>query len=287
MKELKILAVVVFFTGLIYWGVEPFAHSQMHPELPHPDYAYSDMPAVAVGDVAKGKESVAANCTACHGLEKEGLQPPLGANDAAAAYGVVPPDLSKAGKIYSDKFLAGFLKNPVHATHLEHKFDKEYAGGKFYPMPKYDYMSDEEISNIVTYFKSIAPANMSDKEVFVDACARCHSMKYDKVPAGTPKEPLKAYMGSNPPDLSMMIRSRGEHYLESFINDPQKALPGTSMPRVGLSEDAQKQVISYMEKVGDSKKDERNAIGVNVIIFSIILAVLAFMWKIKIWKELH
>ena len=28
MREFKILAVVVFFTGLIYWGVEPFAYQQ-------------------------------------------------------------------------------------------------------------------------------------------------------------------------------------------------------------------------------------------------------------------
>ena len=33
MREFKVLAVVVFFTVLIYWGVEPFAHSQMHPHV--------------------------------------------------------------------------------------------------------------------------------------------------------------------------------------------------------------------------------------------------------------
>lgn len=51
----------------------------------------------------------------------------------------------------------------------------------------------------------------------------------------------------------MMIRAKGEHGLNIFINDPQKLLPGTAMPRVGLSEQAQKQVIAYLEKAGDRK----------------------------------
>jgi len=32
-KELKIFGVVAFFTLLLYWGVEPFAHSQMHKHV--------------------------------------------------------------------------------------------------------------------------------------------------------------------------------------------------------------------------------------------------------------
>ncbi|MDY0322292.1 MAG: cytochrome c1, partial [Arcobacteraceae bacterium] len=31
MRELKVFAVVVIVTLITYWGVEPFAHSQMHP----------------------------------------------------------------------------------------------------------------------------------------------------------------------------------------------------------------------------------------------------------------
>jgi len=33
MKELKIFGVVTAFTLLLYWGVEPFAHSQMHAHV--------------------------------------------------------------------------------------------------------------------------------------------------------------------------------------------------------------------------------------------------------------
>ena len=32
-KELKILGIVAAFTLILYWGVEPFAHSQMHKHV--------------------------------------------------------------------------------------------------------------------------------------------------------------------------------------------------------------------------------------------------------------
>ncbi len=43
MRELKILAVVIFFTAVVYWGVEPFAHSQMHPHVAPADFAFKDL----------------------------------------------------------------------------------------------------------------------------------------------------------------------------------------------------------------------------------------------------
>lgn len=52
----------------------------------------------------------------------------------------------------------------------------------------------------------------------------------------------------------MYIRSRSVDYLNNFINDTQKMLPGTSMPRVGLNKEAQQQVMAYMNEAGDSKK---------------------------------
>ena len=43
MRELKILAVVVALTLITYWGVEPFAHSQMHPHVAPADFNFSDL----------------------------------------------------------------------------------------------------------------------------------------------------------------------------------------------------------------------------------------------------
>ncbi len=98
---------------------------------------------------------------------------------------------------------------------------------------------------------------------------------------------MNDYIGAVPPDLSQHIRSRGEHYLNNFINDPQRKLSGTGMPRVGLTKDAQKQVVDYMTQIGDSKKAEREDLGPKVLIYLAILALFSIFWKKKIWKDLH
>ena len=118
MREIKILAIVVFFTGLLYWGVEPFAHSKLHPHVPAPDYTFSDVDGLngLTGDATKGAEAVAANCTACHSITAVGFPPVMDDATSAASYGVVPPDLSSAGKIYNADYLAAFIKDPAAAA---------------------------------------------------------------------------------------------------------------------------------------------------------------------------
>lgn len=284
MKELKYLLVVIFFTLLTYLGVEPYAHSVMHPHVSDADYTFADIKEkVGAGDAAAGKESVMMNCTACHGIEKEGMPAPMGNEDSAAAYGVVPPDLSSAGYLYDENYLAAFIKNPAMASKVSHKFGADKA----HPMPGYDWMAPEEIANIVAYLKSIAPNKMTDKEVFVDACGRCHSVKYDKVESDTDVAHITKYMGTTPPDLSMMIWSKKADYLHKFINDPQKLLAGTAMPRVGLKESTEAQVVDYLESVGDSKKDERESLGKAFLIYLVILSVFAYLWKVQVWRKVH
>jgi ubiquinol-cytochrome c reductase cytochrome c1 subunit len=294
MRELKILVILVFFTGVLYWGVEPFAHSQMHAHVEPADFSFKDLDGLGglKGDATKGKELVTANCTACHAIEKAGFPPVMDDASSAAAYGVVPPDLSTAGHLYNPNFLAAFIKNPAIATKTTHK----YVDGKVHPMPSYNWMQPQEIADMVAYLLSIAPKEMTNKEVFVNACQRCHSIKYgdyrfdgtkSSMLAKTPDENIKAYMGTVPPDLSQYIRSRGEHYLHEFINDPQKHLKGTAMPRVGLTAEAQEHVVTYMEEVGDSKKQERDALGPKFLGYLVIFAIFAWLWKAKIWREVH
>ena len=290
MREIKILAVLVFFTGILYWGVEPFAHSQMHAHVEHPDYTFKDVDGLkgAKGDATKGAELVASNCTACHAIEKAGFPPLMDDASSAAAYGVVPPDLSTAGHLYNADYLAAFIKNPAKATKTEHK----YVDGLVHPMPSYDWMQPQEIADIVAYLQSIAPNEMSNKEVFTNACQRCHSIKYGdfyggSMAAKTPDANIKSYMGKMPPDLSQYIRSRGEHYLHEFINDPQKHLKGTAMPRVGLTQESEHQVIEYMEEVGESKKATREALGPKFLGYLVIFTLFAWLWKAKIWREVH
>lgn len=288
MRELKILAVVIFFTGVVYWGVEPFAHSQMHPHVAPADFQFKDLPAnEKTGDASRGMETfMNAGCIGCHGLKAGGFDAPMDAATASASFGVVPPDLSTAGLIYDTNFLAALIKNPTVALKVEHKFNET----KLHPMTQFYGLGgdiDQEVADIVAYLKSVAPAKASDEQVFLDACQRCHDMKYSGKFRDSDPEALAKYMGTNPPDLSMMIRAKGKDYLTTFINNPQKHLKGTSMPRVGLTEAAQEQVVNYLEVTGDRKKAEREALGPKVLGYMLIFTILAYLWKVKIWREVH
>lgn len=284
MREFKILMVVLFFTLLTYWGVEPYAHAQMHPHVAPADFEFRDIEPLHVkGDASKGMELVSINCIACHGIDSQGFKAPLLGNDAASAYGVTPPDLSSAGAIYDKNYLAGFLKEPTKTAQLEHKFKES----KPYPMPSYSWMSEQEIADIIAYFGSIAPQVLSNKGVFRDACGRCHSMKYNGLKSQTSPTQIASYLGAQAPDMSMMIRSKQENYLHTFINQPLKMVEGIAMPRVGLNENAQNQVISYIESVGDSKKSEREDIGYKIMIYMAVFTLFAYLWKVKIWKEVE
>ncbi|NLC27373.1 MAG: cytochrome c1, partial [Campylobacteraceae bacterium] len=79
MKELKILGLVVAITAVLYWGIEPFAHSQMHPKVAPADYNFEDLEKnTKVGDASRGAETfMMAGCIACHGLKSQGMDSPM------------------------------------------------------------------------------------------------------------------------------------------------------------------------------------------------------------------
>ena len=487
MREFKIFIIVAFIIGVMYYGVEPLAHHAMHPPAAQSDYEFKDLKELGAIDLSSGnpengKTLFADNCTSCHTLNSQ-LDDTLNMRNPkmvqpAVNGGVIPPDLSNAGLIFDSQFLAHFIKDPVRAVRLESKFEVSCegleneafdkcndanSGKETYPMNAFNGMiSDSDIADIVAYLKSIAPKHVSNKEVFIEACSRCHSAVYDKnqydsmffaqhnakiesllkqsegkkddafleslnsddkafldsllaftkakeknglseteledkndeinkkhfedyggaiavlqnslvesgfnkdgLHAATHADLIKAYLGNTPPDLSMMIRAKGHKELAAFINNPQKvplvdikaaiigklvkdkqneekqALPGDlsedkkkelykeisardaayygiklpentmkyswqsdddytnmakdmgvmpqgkAMPRVGLTKEAEEQVISYLETLGDSKKSQRDSLGLWIIGFFVLLSALAYMWKSKIWKDLH
>lgn len=487
MREIKIFIIVAFIIGVMYYGVEPLAHHAMHPDTAPSDYQFRDLDKFGkinsdLGDVKAGKELFADNCASCHTLSSQSEtvfneRNPKSIQPAGNDGGVVPPDLSNAGLIFDPNFLAHFIKDPVRASLLDSKFqvscdgvddsalfacEASNEGKETYPMNAFNgILNDVEISSIVAYLRYIAPKELSDKEVFIESCNRCHSAVYDKnqydskfysahnasvaslvdkmknhgeeyfmnnlsedeasllnlllasakskeknslteaqideqndtinnktiedydlatllrdsfyestfnkhgLQAMTSSDMIKSYLGNNPPDLSMMIRAKGVHELSAFINNPQKvplieiqqaiinklvkdkreedktALPfdlsdeqrtkeyekidlrgaeyyhislpanttkspwqsdndytnmakemgvmpfGKSMPRVGLTQKAEEQVVNYLQTIGDSKKEERDSLGLWIIAFFTLLSLIAYMWKSKIWKDLH
>lgn len=321
MKELKILAVVTFFTLVTYWGVEPYAHHEMHKKVDANGteivveshgfkYPELKMPEIK-GDAEAGK-AMSAACVGCHSIKSQDIKAPMDALAASAAYGVNPPDLSNAGAIYSENFLFDLMKNPAHALGVEHKFNAE--SGKMHPMPPMA-ADDQTAANLVAWLKSISPSieEVTPKSAFENACGRCHAMRYTKwtqigtIPktkknimtnqdvelaafeqkVGTYQNKLADYMGKLPPDLSMMIRARSEHFMETFVEDPQSQLAGTAMPRTGLNKEGFEKVMAYLEESGDPSKSAREAIGPWVLGFFVIFTILAYLWKQSHWKELH
>jgi len=298
MKELKIFAVVAAFTLVLYWGVEPFAHSQMHKHVEFENLEYKDLKPVAVkGDAAAG-QAKAAMCAACHSIEAAGMKAPMDAMASSAAYGVNPPDLSLAGKVLDEKFFVHFLLNPAEVTKSKH-----------FSMPP-SAASEQDAADIVAYFKSIAPKEVTPKEAYVFACGRCHANRYDKwtqigdepktkpnIKTGQDIEKLKFkeklaqyqnkladYMGKLPPDLSIIYRARSEDFLKTLMENPQSQLPGTSMPRVGINHEGLEKVMAYLEKTGDPSKPKREALGPWVLLYFIGFAFLAYLWKKSVWK---
>ena len=321
MKELKIFGVVAFFTLITYWGVEPFAHSQMHKHVDGNNFVYDGKADIAAaskdkkevktafwadvatisklkGDVTAG-EGIYAMCMGCH------------MDGAANMGGVTPPILDHAGSIYDKNYLIALIKDPAMASNVDHKYTDTMA----HPMGSIKTMVTEpqDIANVVAYILAKKAGEVTPKQAYVEACGRCHANRYGKytqigfVPAtkaniktGQDIDALKFkqkvaeeqalitdYMGKLPPDLSMIIRARGAHYLETFVENPQTQLAGTAMPRVGLTKDGFEKVLKYLEKTGDPSLAARNAIGPWVIGFFVIFTLLAYLWKKSLWRELH
>ena len=300
MKELKIFGIVAIFTLVLYWGVEPFAHSQMHKHVEGDKLQYSDLKAVPKGNAAKG-EALAAACVGCHSIKVKNMPAPMDALASAQAYGVTPPDLSLAGAMLDEKFFAHFLLNPAEVTKSKHFAMPPSAG------------TVQDAADIVAYFKSIAPKEVTPKEGYAFACGRCHANRYDhwtqlgdvpktkaniktgvdigalefKKNLGTYQNKLADYMGKLPPDLSIIIRARSEHFLHTFIENPQSQLPGTAMPRVGLNKEGMEKVFTYLEETGDPSKPKREAVGPWVLLFFFIFTILAYLWKKEKWHGHH
>ncbi|MBD3788949.1 MAG: cytochrome c1 [Campylobacterales bacterium] len=322
MRELKIFAIVAAFTLILYWGVEPFAHSQMHKHVEGNNLVYNgkvDMEECAAdkkeskkafwddvqkiadlkGDPVAG-EGTYAMCMGCH---MEG---------AVNMGGVTPPSLEHAGAIYDKNFLIALIKDPAIATNVDHTYPN---GTMLHPMGSISTMvtQPQDIANVVAYLQTKKAGEVTPKEAFTEACGRCHAnryggltqlgeipktksniktgkdldrMKYDQKVAEE-QASLAEYLGKLPPDLSIIYRARSEHFLHTFIEDPQSQLPGTAMPRTGLNEEGMEKVLAYLEETGDSSKQQREAVGPYVLIFFIVFTFLALLWKKYQWRDVH
>jgi len=188
-KELKILGIVAAFTLILYWGVEPFAHSQMHKHVEGNNLVYdgkadieeaskdkkeakkafwADVKKISAlkGDATAG-EATFAMCAGCH------------MDGAANMGGVTPPSLDHAGAIYDKNFLIALIKNPAMATNVDHK----YKDTSTHPMGSISSMvsAPQDIANVVAYLQAKKAGEVTPKEAYIEACGRCHANRYGKL----------------------------------------------------------------------------------------------------------
>lgn len=306
-REIKILLVVVFFTLLTYVGVETFAHSQMHKHVEGNNFAYNGADDDAskkefwdsvntIAALEGNAEAGAAGYAMCAGCHMEG---------AVNMGGVIPPALDHTGSLYGKNYLIALIKDPAMAMNTQHKF----ADTMMHPMGSIKSMitEDQAIADTVAYLLKNNAEEATPEQAYLEACGRCHENHYagltqlgktpkfkhekdalaHKIKVLEEQELVKGYMGTLPPDLSMMALSRNHHFMETFIENPQSQLAGTSMPRVGLTKEGTEKVLTYMLSKCDSNAAARDSVGWKVMLFFVIFSVLAYLWKKQVWSKLH
>lgn len=106
---------------------------------------------------------------------------------------------------------------------------------------------------------------------------------------------LKSSFGKIPPDLSTMYLARGAGYLYNFILEPQKILPGTSMPKLFLpeydKEAPQKvaKIVAYMRSVnepqgGEAKK--RSLMGIVTVGYFVVMGILLWLYRKRLLAKM-
>ncbi len=147
---------------------------------------------------------------------------------------------------------------------------------------------------------------------------------HDLMDTAMPIKYAENWFGAAPPDLSLIARFRGAdwlyNYLRAFYKDPTRpygvnntvfkdvGMPHVLEPLQGvqiLTEEGELKVISegalspeeydqairdlvnFLDYVGEPIKQERKALGVYVLLFILVFFVLAYFLKKEFWKDIH
>lgn len=169
------------------------------------------------------------NCMGCHTLLGEG------------AY--YAPELTRVYDRRGPAFIAQMLKDP----------EAVYPGQR--KMVKYDF-NDEQIADMVAFFQWIGKMDLNGfppeptiglaavakvqipggerPEIFSQVCTACHS--------------LGGVGGAIGPALDGVGDKFDRGYLMRWIADPQAVKPGTTMPKLGLTEEQRNEVVVFLSK---------------------------------------
>ena len=104
------------------------------------------------GDAAKGKTLAMENCAACHIFDDQNNGMPF-----------MAPNLSEIGGQATAAYIAESMKNPSAVVvpgynrnaHPNYKWYELSKGKRVSTMPAYDWMSEDQVNDIVAYFKTL------------------------------------------------------------------------------------------------------------------------------------
>ncbi len=168
------------------------------------------------------------NCMGCHTLLGEG------------AY--YAPELTRVYDRRGPAFIGAMLRDP----------EAVYPGQR--KMVKYDF-NDEQIADMVAFFEWIGRMDLNGfppeptiglaraaiaipggdrPEIFSQVCTACHS--------------LGGVGGAIGPALDGVGDRFDRGYLMRWITDPQAVKPGTTMPKLGLTEEQRNEVVVFLSK---------------------------------------
>ncbi len=218
MRELKILSIVAVISLLIYIGVEPFAHSQMHKHVEGHDFVYngkSDIDTLKekiqeVQSIAAKSDKKEAKLSAkkeilglnsgieekksfwAHALKISSLKGDVAKGKVAIAacigcHGIKSQGMTAPMDAVASS--ASYGVNPPDLSSAGALYDTNFLAAfildpahatftKKSAMPAGLGGDDQNIADIIAYLKSIASKNIEPKVAFEHACGRCHAMRY-------------------------------------------------------------------------------------------------------------
>ena len=181
----------------------------------------------------------------------------------------------------------------------------------------------------VRYNSVAADLGLSNDEL-VENLIFTGARPFDQMRKAMRDEDAARWFGVAPPDLSLIVRSRGTDYIFNFLRgfyaDSSTAtgannlwLENTAMPDVlwelqGIRElragegedagphlemsrpgsmseaefdDAVRDIVNFLDYIGEPMQVERQALGVRVIAFLLLFLVISYMLKREIWKDVH
>ena len=172
------------------------------------------------------------NCMGCHTLLGEGSY--------------YAPELTKVYERRGPTWIRVFIKDPQAMFPGERK------------MVKYDF-TDKQISQLIAFFKWIGRIDTNGfppepniqttavvvtqkttdatepPQIFSQMCTACHMVQNKGGRVG--------------PALDAVGNKFSKEYLEKWISNPQEVKPGTNMPRLPLTDEQKKELVSYLSKL--------------------------------------